>query len=146
MGTYGFDRVWNRPQKSDTRSALPIAADGEARRSRTPHTIIDARRRPFTDDTRYMLLQNDIVVSTLYTRGLRWSGHRYVTSGSGAVSQEGMAALEVERSSASLTVAFDAALAGVPARSRFSSAGSAPLTSAETRVAQPASETWVYRR
>eukprot|EP00964_Phaeocystis_antarctica_P082910 scaffold52079_cov72-Phaeocystis_antarctica.AAC.1 len=129
MGTYGFDRVWNRPQKSDTRSALPpterLAARGHPTQSST--------RRPFTDDTRYMLLQNDIVVSTLYTRGLRWSGHRYVTSGSGAVSQEGMAALEVERSSASLTVAFDAALAGVPARSRFSSAGSAPLTSAETR-------------
>ena len=41
------------------------------------------------------------------------------------------------------TVAIAAALAGMPARSIFLSAGNAPLSSAEARVAQPALVIWV---
>jgi hypothetical protein len=59
-----------------------------------------------------------------------------------SVSQDGMAALEAVRSSASMMAAFAAALAGVPNTWRYSSAGSAPLSSAEARAAQPASVIW----
>ena len=72
--------------------------------------------------------------------------HRSCTRPSPAapsVSQEGMAALEAVRSSASLTANFAAALAGVPGIWRSSSTGSAPLSSAAARVAQPASVIWV---
>ena len=41
------------------------------------------------------------------------------------------------------TAAFAAAMAGMPYRSSFSSAGSAPLSSIGARVAQPASVIWV---
>eukprot|EP00964_Phaeocystis_antarctica_P117288 scaffold81118_cov62-Phaeocystis_antarctica.AAC.2 len=44
------------------------------------------------------------------------------------------------------TAAFAAALAGMLYRSRFSSAGSAPLLSAAARAAQPASVIWVLLR
>ena len=39
--------------------------------------------------------------------------------------------------------AFAAALAGMACRKRYSNAGSAPLSSAAARVAQPASVIWV---
>ena len=44
------------------------------------------------------------------------------------------------------TAAWAAALAGARSRSRKLSAGSAPLSSAEVSVAQPASVTWVLLR
>ena len=44
------------------------------------------------------------------------------------------------------TAAFAASLAGMSFRLRKLSAGSAPLSSAEARVAQPASAIWVETR
>ena len=84
------------------------------------------------------------------TREARWSCIRpspAAPSVSQVNSQEGMAALEAVRSSAFMTAASAAALAGVLNTWRTSSAGSAPLSSAAASAAlQPASVTWVLAR
>eukprot|EP00964_Phaeocystis_antarctica_P066922 scaffold40494_cov60-Phaeocystis_antarctica.AAC.1 len=60
------------------------------------------------------------------------------------VDQEGAEDLNLAR--ASPTAAFAAALAGMPSSKRRGSAGSAPLSSAAARAAQPASVIWVPPR
>ena len=57
------------------------------------------------------------------------------------VDQEG--AEDLDLASASCTAAFAAALAGMAWKQMLSSAGSAPLSSAAARAAQPASVIWV---
>ena len=85
------------------------------------------------------------MILLLSTREARWSCTR-PSPAAPSVAQEGMAALEAVRFSASWTAASATALAGMRLSWMNSSPGSAPLSSAEARAAQPASVTWVRSR